>query len=51
MGRPTKDWVKITLCLDRKFDSLLRQYCKDTGLTLTAAVERFIKSCTNTKNI
>lgn len=49
MARPKKDWVKITLCIDRKVDEMLRKYCEDTGLPLTVAVERFIKEGINNK--
>ena len=43
MARPKKDWVKLTLSIDKKVDEELRKYCEETGLPLTVAVERFIK--------
>lgn len=47
MARPKKDWVKLTLSIDKKVDEELRKYCEETGLPLTVAVERFIKNGLN----
>lgn len=50
MARPKKDWVKLTLSIDKKVDEELRKYCEETGLPLTVAVERFIKNGLNVFN-
>lgn len=45
MPRQKKDARTATFYLSIESTELLERYCKETGLTKTVAVERFIKKC------
>ena len=42
MGRPAKDSNALNLRLDSKVCDRLEEYCQETGITKTTAVERIL---------
>ena len=42
MGRPAKDSKALNLRLDSKVCDRLEEYCQETGITKTTAVERIL---------
>ena len=40
MGRPAKDGKALNLYIEAGIADRLEQYCDDTGITKTAAIER-----------
>ena len=42
MGRPAKDSKALNLRLDSKVWDRLEEYCQETGITKTTAVERIL---------
>ena len=42
MGRPAKDSKALNLRLDSKVCDRLKEYCQETGITKTTAVERIL---------
>ena len=45
MARQKKDAKSATFYLSNEIINKLEEYCEDTGLSKTTAVERFIKKC------
>ena len=43
MARAKKDGCHVSLYMDRIINEQLEQYCKETGLPKTAAIEKAIK--------
>ncbi len=50
MPKPKKDASKATFYLSNSIIKMLEEYCKETGLSKTVAVERFILKCTGDQN-
>lgn len=44
MGRPAKDGKALNLYIEAEIADRLEQYCYDTGITKTAAIERILES-------
>ena len=44
MGRPAKDGKALNLYIEAEIADRLEQYCDDTGITKTAAIERILES-------
>lgn len=44
MGRPAKDGKALNLYIETEIADRLEQYCDDTGITKTAAIERILES-------
>ena len=44
MGRPAKDSKALNLRLDSKVCDRLEEYCQETGITKTTAVERILSA-------
>ena len=44
MGRPKKDGSSVHFYMDKQLQKRLEEYCKETGYSKTAAVERMIKN-------
>ncbi|MBR0419531.1 MAG: hypothetical protein IJI66_10200 [Erysipelotrichaceae bacterium] len=45
MPRAKKDAKKATIYLSNEVINKLEEYCEETGLSKTVAVERFISKC------